>query len=183
MAGGTQATERRLIKKTLLGGLIGVIRALTCFVLAVKITAKALGDGADRFIYAQRFFVVFFCMSSTRHRKVVQNPQATGRGEEVVVKPNTAGGSMGRARCRHRKVVQNPHSVQANTHDYFLRRPTACRLHQSSRSGPDMIISCGDLRLVGSSRHRKVVQNPHSIYNSLKLENCVSKTQVMPPVP
>ena len=26
-----------------------------------------------------------------------------------------------------------------------------------------MIISCGDLRLVGSTRHRKVVQNPRSI--------------------
>ena len=30
---------------------------------------------------------------------------------EVVIKPNTAGGSVGRARRRHRKVVQNPHSV------------------------------------------------------------------------
>ena len=47
-------------------------------------------------------------------------------------------------------MVQNPHSVQADTHDYFLPRPG--RL--SSKSGADMIISCGDLRLVGS--HRKV---------------------------
>ena len=47
------------------------------------------------------------------------------------------------------KVVQNPQCVQADTHDYFLPRPG--RL--SSKSGPDMIISCGDLRLVGS--HRK----------------------------
>ena len=75
------------------------------------------------------------------------------------MKPNTAGGS----RCRQRKVVQNPHSVQADIHDYFLRRPNAGRLHPSSKSGPDMIISCGDLRLVGSARHRKVVQNSHSI--------------------
>ena len=71
----------------------------------------------------------------------------------MVVKPNTAG-----ARCRHRKVVQNPHSVHADTHDYFFRRPKAGRL--SSNSGPDMIISCGDLRLVGSARHRKVSHNP-----------------------
>ena len=70
---------------------------------------------------------------------------------------------MGRARCRHRKVVQNPHSVQADTHDYLLRRPKARRLHPSSKSGPDMIISCGNLRLVGSARQQKVVQNPHSI--------------------
>ena len=73
----------------------------------------------------------------------------------MVVKPNTAG-----ARCRHRKLVHNPHSVQADTHDYFLPRPKAGRL--SSKSGPDMIISCGDLRLVGSARHRKVSHNPHS---------------------
>ena len=64
---------------------------------------------------------------------------------------------------RHRKVVPNPHSVQADTHDYFLRRPKAGRLHPSSKSGPGMIISYGDLRLVGSARHQKVVQNPHSI--------------------
>ena len=44
----------------------------------------------------------------------------------MVVKPNTAG-----ARCRHRKVVQNPHSVQADTHDYFLTRPKAGRLRPS----------------------------------------------------
>ena len=86
-----------------------------------------------------------------------------GGGGEMLAKPNTAGSSVGRARCRHRKVVQNPHSVQADTHDYFLRRPKAGRLHPSSKSGPDMIISCGDLRLVGSARHQKVVQNPHSI--------------------
>ena len=67
-------------------------------------------------------------------------------------KPNTAGGS-----------VQNSHSVQADTHDYFLRRPKAGRLHPSSKSGPDMIISCGDLRVVGYTRHRKVSQNPDSI--------------------
>ena len=57
----------------------------------------------------------------------------------MVVKPNTAG-----ARCRHRKVVQNPHSSQADTHDYFLTRGS----HRK-----DMIISCEDLRLVGSARH------------------------------
>ena len=81
----------------------------------------------------------------------------------MVVKPNTAGGSVGRARCRHQKVVQSPLSVQADTHDYSLRRPKAGRLHPSSKSGPVMIISCGDLRLVGSTRHPKVVQNLHSI--------------------
>ena len=63
------------------------------------------------------------------HRKVVQKPQ---RGEVVVKpntarsgglaiekwskshregRPNTAGGSVRRARCFHRKVVQNPHCV------------------------------------------------------------------------
>ena len=52
--------------------------------------------------------------------------------------------------------------VVPDIHDYFLRRPKAGRLHPSSKSGPDMIISCGDLGLVGSNRHRKVVQNPHS---------------------
>ena len=45
-------------------------------------------------------------------------------------------------------MVQNPHSVQADTHDYFLPRPG--RL--SSKSGADIIISCGDQRLVGSAR-------------------------------
>ena len=54
-------------------------------------------------------------------------------------------------------MFQNPYSVQADTHDYFLRRPKAGR--PSSESGPDMIISCGDLRLVGSTRHRKVSHN------------------------
>ena len=73
----------------------------------------------------------------------------------MVVKPNTAG-----ARCCHQKVVQKPPFVQADTHDYFLPRPKASRL--SSKSGPDMIISCGDLRLVGPVRHRKVSHNPHS---------------------
>ena len=77
----------------------------------------------------------------------VKNTAGEGGGGEVVLKPNTAG-----ARCRHRKVVQNPHSVQADTHDYFLPRPG--RL--PSKSGPDMTISCGDLRLFGSARHRKV---------------------------
>ena len=48
--------------------------------------------------------------------------------------------------------------VVPDTHDYFLRRPKAGRLHPPSKSGPDMIIFCGDLRLVGSTRHRKVVQ-------------------------
>ena len=47
-------------------------------------------------------------------------------------------------------MVQNPQCVQTDTHDYFLPRPG--RL--SSKSGPDMIISCGDLRLVNS--HQKV---------------------------
>ena len=34
-------------------------------------------------------------------------------------------------------MVQNPHSVQADTHDYFLRRPKAGRLHLASKSGPE----------------------------------------------
>ena len=82
----------------------------------------------------------------------------------MVVKPNTAG-----ARCCHRKVAQNPHSVQADTHDYFLPRPG--RL--SSKSGPDMIISCGDekcstltvlaLRL-GGVMSQRLHQNPHHIW-------------------
>ena len=81
---------------------------------------------------------------------------------------------MGRAKCRHRKVVQNHHFVQADTHDYFLRLPKAGRLHPSSKSGPDMIISCGDLRLVGSTRHQKVVQNPHSILSRSGWWSCGS---------
>ena len=125
---------------------------------AVKNTAGALGGGADRFIYARQLLLEFHLPSKS-------GPESQGHREgEVVVKPNTAGGSVGRARCRHRKVVQNPPSVQADTHDYFLRRPKAGRLHPSSKSGPDMIISCSDLRLVCSPRHRKVVQNPHSVY-------------------
>ena len=59
-----------------------------------------------------------------------------------------------RAGVGFRRVVQD-------THDYFLRPPKASRVHPSSKSGPDMIISCGDLRLVGSTRHGKMVQNPH----------------------
>ena len=51
--------------------------------------------------------------------------------------------------------------IVPDTHDYFLLRPKAGRLHPSSKSGPDMIMSCGDLRLVGSTRHREVVKNPH----------------------
>ena len=39
--------------------------------------------------------------------------------------------------------------VVPDTHDYFLPRPKAGRL--SSKSGPDMIISCGDLRLSSKS--------------------------------
>ena len=50
--------------------------------------------------------------------------------------------------------------VVPDTQDYFSRRPKAGRLHPSSKSSSDMIISCGDLRLVGSTRHRKVIQNP-----------------------
>ena len=52
--------------------------------------------------------------------------------------------------------------VVPDTHDYFLRRPKAGAPHPSSKSGSDMIISCGDLRLVGSNRHRKVSQHPRS---------------------
>ena len=74
---------------------------------------------------------------------------------------------------RHRKVSQNHHSVQADTHNYFLRRPKAGRLHPSSKSSPDVIISCGDLRLVGSTRHRKVSLNPHSIYYWYRRTNMV----------
>ena len=39
--------------------------------------------------------------------------------------------------------------VVSDTHDYFLLRPKAGRL--SSKSGPDMIIACGDLRLSSKS--------------------------------
>ena len=42
--------------------------------------------------------------------------------------------------------------VVPDAHDYFLPRPGWL----SSKSGPDMIISCGDLRLVGSTCHQKV---------------------------
>ena len=44
--------------------------------------------------------------------------------------------------------------VVPDTHDYFLPRPKAGQL--SLKSGADMIISCGDLRLISSARHRKV---------------------------
>ena len=105
----------------------------------------------------------FFCPSRKKNTAggrdgPIESP--SHREVEVVVKSNTSGGSVGRAQ----KVFQNPHSVQADTHDYFLPRPKAGRFHPASKSGPDMIISRGDLRLVGSTRHRKVVQNPHSIY-------------------
>ena len=73
-------------------------------------------------------------------------------GREVVVKPNTA-----EARCRHRKVVQNAHSVQADTHDYFLPRPG--RL--SSKSGPTLAVSA--LRL-GGMMFQRLCQNPHHIW-------------------
>ena len=47
-------------------------------------------------------------------------------GGEVVVKPNTAGGSVGRARCRHRKVVQNLYTTtwQSNIASPFTPRET-----------------------------------------------------------
>ena len=41
-------------------------------------------------------------------------------GGEVVVKPNTAGGSVGWARCRHRKVVQN---VYTSTRQFTIVGP------------------------------------------------------------
>ena len=62
----------------------------------------------------------------------------------MVVKPNTAGGSLSPS-----KSGPEPHSVQDDKHDYFLPRPG--RL--PSKSGADMIISCGDLRLVGSHQN------------------------------
>ena len=37
-----------------------------------------------------------------------------------------------------------------------------------------MLISCGGLRLVGSTRHRKVVQNPHSILSRSGWSPCGS---------
>ena len=80
----------------------------------------------------------FFCLSSTRPRKVVQNTQATQRQREVV-KPNTAGGS-------------------GVAIEKWSRTPTLSQLIH-------MIISCDDQRLVGSTRQRKVVQNPHSIFS------------------
>ena len=101
----------------------------------VKYTAGMFGGvglqwGADRFIYARRFLLEF-------HPPLKSGPESPGHREgEVVVKPNTAGGSVGWAWCCHRKVVQNPPSVQADAHNYFLRRPKAG----------------------GSTRHRKVVQ-------------------------
>ena len=58
-------------------------------------------------------------------------------------------------------------SVGCQTHDYFLRRPKAGRLRPLSKSGPDMIISCGDLRLIGPTRHRKVSKIPSLYYRGL----------------
>ena len=113
------------------------------------------------------------CLSSTRHRKVVQNPQVTERERgvgRVVVKPNTAGGSVGRLVVIIEKWSRTP------TLSKLTRMIISCgnlRLVGSTRhrkSGPDTIISCGDLRLVASTLHRKVVQNPHSIYYS----NCLT---------
>ena len=69
---------------------------------------------------------------------MVGGTQATERrvktllGEEVVVKPNAAWGSVSPS-----KSGPEP--------------PTLFKLEH-------MIISCGDLRLVGSTRHRKMVQ-------------------------
>ena len=81
---------------------------------------------------------------------------ARGWGGSHSVEPRRAVLKRRRAGAGFRRVVPD-------THDYFLRRPKAGRVHRSSISGPDMIISCGDLRLVGSTRHQKVIQNPHSI--------------------
>ena len=87
--------------------------------------------GADRFIYARRF-----CLSSTRHRKVVQNPQATEREREVVVNQTLLRAWWGGLAAAIKK---------------WSRTPTLSKLTH-------MIISCGDLSLVGSTDHRKVVQ-------------------------
>ena len=56
----------------------------------------------------------------------------------MVVKPNTAGGSVLPSKS-------GPEPPLLQRIGRFL-----------SKSGPDMIISCGDLRLVGYTRHRKV---------------------------
>ena len=82
-------------------------------------------------------------------------PARGGAGPIVVV--------PGRLYWMRRSAGVGFRRVVPDTRDYFLRQPKAVRLHPSSKSGPHMIISCGDLRLVGSTRHRKVVQNPHSI--------------------
>ena len=70
---------------------------------------------------------------------------ARGWGGPIVLVPGGQFWTRRRAGVGFRWVVPD-------THDYFLRRPG--RL--SSKSGADTIISCGDLRLVGSARHRKV---------------------------
>ena len=82
---------------------MGVGRALTCFAPEPKVcregSEKKLWwwirwDGLAvgcRWIYLRP---TFFCLSSYRHRKVVQNPQATER-ERNIVKPNTAGARWG----------------------------------------------------------------------------------------
>ena len=55
----------------------------------------------------------------------------------MVVKPNAAGGSVGRARCRHRKVAQNPHSVY-----YYLTVQYSWFIHtpKDQEPGPTRVL-------------------------------------------
>ena len=50
--------------------------------------------------------------AGSRHGPIERWSRIQGHREgEVVVKPNTAGASVERARCRHQKVVQNPYTA------------------------------------------------------------------------
>ena len=131
--------------KNTAGSSMGVGRVLTCFTPEPQACREGSEKhcwrfgvagsqwGADRFIYVRRLF--FFCLSSTRHRKMVQNPQATEK-ERSGCKTKHCWGLGGVGSVPPSKSGPEP--------------PLSKLTH--------MIISCGDLRLVGSTHHRKVVQ-------------------------
>ena len=127
----------------------------TCFYPSRKTTAGVLGG-----VPIDVSTPDVFCLSFNRYRKVVQNPQVTDSEGGVVVKPNTAGGSVDGLDVTIEKWSRTP-TLSKLTHVIISCGDLmAGRLRPSSKSGPDMIISCGDLRLAGSICHRKVVQNP-----------------------
>ena len=73
-------------------------------------------------------------------------PEFFGHREtgEVVVKANTAGGSVGRARCRHRNVVQNLYTTtwQSNIVSPFTPRETETRADEGGGPSQGFLYGC-----------------------------------------